>query len=120
MPENPNEGEVPDLTNQPTGIPDLTSKEAEEEAVRSTRRFDLRRILGALFIVYGVIVTVVGIVNRDTDPEMTGGIQINIWVGLAMLVGGVLFLVWDRLSPVPAEDIVSSLERQEEELRKQR
>ena len=126
MPENPNqgsdnpdEGSVPDLTGRPSEVPDLTSQEVEEDAVRATRRFDLRRILGALFLVYGVIVTVVGIVNHGTDPDKTGGIQINLWVGVAMLVAGLLFLLWDRLAPVPAEDIVTSLERQEEELKQQ-
>lgn len=100
-------------------VPDLTSKEAAEDAVRATRRFDLRRILGALFITYGVIVTVVGIVNHDTDPAKTGGIQINLWTGIAMLIAGAAFLIWDRLAPVPATDIVHSLERQEEEIKHQ-
>lgn len=101
------------------GVPDLTSQAAADDAVRSTRRFDLRRILGALFAVYGVIVTLVGIINHSTDGDKTGGIQINLWTGIAMLVAGGLFLLWDRLAPVPAEDIVNSLERQEEELKQQ-
>ncbi|SDT09415.1 hypothetical protein [Microlunatus soli] len=100
-------------------VPDLTGQEAAEDAVRSTRRFDLRRILGALFGVYGIIVLLVGIVNHSTDGDKTGGIQINIWTGIAMLIAGLLFLLWDRLAPVPAEDIVSSLEQQQEELKHQ-
>jgi len=89
----------------------------KEEAVRSTRRFDLRRILGALFVVYGVIVLIVGLVDLGNDHEtkMTGGIQINIWTGIGMLVLGGVFFLWDRLAPVPAEDIVRNLEREEDE-----
>jgi hypothetical protein len=89
----------------------------KDAAVRSTRRFDLRRILGALFVVYGVIVLIVGLVDLsgDTETKMTGGIHINIWTGIGMLVLGGLFFLWDRLAPVPAEDIVRNLEREDEE-----
>lgn len=100
-------------------VPDLTSKQVEDDAIRSTRRFDLRRILGALFSFYGIVVTIVGIVHHSTDGDKTGGIQINLWTGIAMLIAGALFFLWDRLAPVPAEDIVSSLERQEDELKHQ-
>jgi len=92
---------------------DTTTGMTEEQnaaLVRSTRRLDLRRILGGLFVVYGVITTIVGIVHWDTDPEKTGGIHINLWVGLAMLVGGLLFFLWDRLNPVSAEDIIGQAE----------
>ena len=91
----------------------LTPEQAQ--LVKSTRRFDLRRILGGLFVLYGVIVLVIGLINNDTDMKQTGGIAINIWTGAAMLVLGLLFFLWDRLSPVPEEDIVSSLEREEDE-----
>lgn len=101
-----------------TDKPATTLSDADKDAaVRSTRRFDLRRILGALFVVYGVIVLIVGLADLGGDHEtkMTGGIQINIWTGIGMLVLGVLFFVWDRLAPVPEEDIVRNLEREEEE-----
>jgi hypothetical protein len=78
--------------------------------IDSTRRFDLRRILGALFVFYGVIVTLVGLVQGPEDVEKTNGIPINLWTGGAMLVLGILFFVWDRLSPVPEEDIIRSEE----------
>jgi hypothetical protein len=84
--------------------------EERRKLIASTRRFDLRRILGALFLLYGVVVTIVGIVQNDVDMHKTGGIAINLWTGIAMLVVGVLFLVWDRLSPVPEHDIVKSLD----------
>ncbi len=94
----------------------LTDAE-KDAAVRSTRRFDLRRIIGGLFVLYGVIVLIVGLVDLggDTETMMTGGIQINIWTGIGMLVLGGLFFLWDRLAPVPAEDIVRNLEREDDE-----
>jgi hypothetical protein len=93
---------------------DLTPDEAKA-LVASTRRFDLRRILGALFVVYGVIVLIVGLINNTSDMKQTGGIAINIWTGAAMLVLGLLFFLWDRLAPVPEEDILASEEHEDEQ-----
>jgi hypothetical protein len=91
-----------------------TELTAEQRAlVASTRRFDLRRILGALFLLYGLIVTIVGIVHYAPDVEQAG-MPINIYAGLGMLILGILFFVWDRLSPVPEEDIVRNVEAAEE------
>lgn len=87
------------------------TEEEKRKLIVSTRRFDLRRILGALFLLYGVLTTIVGLVNGAADLKKTGGIAINLWAGIAMLVVGALFLVWDRLSPVPEEDIVKNLEQ---------
>lgn len=86
------------------------TEEQKAALVRSTRRLDLRRILGGLFVLYGVITTIVGIVHWNTDPEKTGGIHINLWVGISLLIGGGLFFLWDRLNPVPAEDIIGQAE----------
>ncbi len=98
----------------PAGGLSLT-EEQKRQLVRSTRRFDLRRILGGLFLLYGIIVTIVGLVNTSADVHQTGGIAINIWTGIAMIVLGILFFVWDRLYPVPEEDILKNLEREDEE-----
>ena len=89
----------------------------EEKLVAETRRFDLRRILGALFVVFGIIVLITGFVTIGGSDELkrTGGIPINLWTGGAMLVLGGLFFLWDRLAPVPAEDIVKSERIQDEE-----
>jgi hypothetical protein len=87
------------------------SDEEKRRLIASTRRFDLRRILGALFLLYGLVITVVGLVQTPVDLRKTGGIAINLWTGIALLVVGGLFLVWDRLSPVPEEDIVKNLEQ---------
>ncbi|MFW0108157.1 hypothetical protein ACN08Z_03400 [Rothia sp. P7181] len=94
--------------NQPTAV--VLSPEEKEQLVRSTRRTDLRNIIGALFVVYGVLVTVTGILDPVADKALTGGIPINLWTGLSMFVGGILFFLWARLSPVPAEDILANIE----------
>lgn len=97
------------MTQQSTGNRTVSDEE-KRRLIASTRRFDLRRILGALFLLYGVLTTIVGIVDPAQDVAKTGGIAINLWTGIAMLVVGALFLLWDRLSPVPEQDIVKTLE----------
>lgn len=91
-------------------MPEQLSDAEKRRLIASTHRFDLRRILGALFLLYGVLVTLVGLLRPAEDVEKTNGIAINLWTGVAMLVLGILFLVWDRLSPVPEEDIIRSEE----------
>jgi len=93
---------------------ELTPEE-QDAHVRSTRRFDLRRIIGAIFVLYGVIVLIVGLADPTADKAKTGGIAINVWTGIVMFVVGGLFFLWDRLRPVPAEDILASYEEEEEE-----
>jgi prolipoprotein diacylglyceryltransferase len=89
--------------------------DAEKDAiVRSTRRLDIRRILGGLFLLYGIICTIVGIVHYDSDTKPTGGIHINLWTGIAMIIAGLLFFIWDRFAPVPAEDILGNVENEAE------
>ncbi|MEU6013753.1 hypothetical protein ABZ826_06670 [Streptomyces sp. NPDC047515] len=71
-------------------------------------RVDIRRIIGGLFVVYGVIVTIAGITPSDADLEKAQGVthqpvdRINLWTGLAMLVLGLLFLVRLKLRPAQA------------------
>lgn len=66
--------------------------------------FDIRNIIGALLAVYGVILTLAGLLGEHA-PEKTGGVNANLWTGLALLAAGGLFILWARLKPivVPAE-----------------
>ncbi|MBR7672734.1 hypothetical protein KDA82_06805 [Streptomyces daliensis] len=71
----------------------------ERRSQTAARLFDVRRIIGGLFVVYGVIVTIAGIFASDADIKKAQDININLWTGLGMLALGVFFLVWLRLSP---------------------
>jgi hypothetical protein len=66
--------------------------------------FDIRNIIGALMGTYGVILTLAGLLG-DHAPEKTGGINANLWTGLALLVVGAFFIGWARIRPivVPAD-----------------
>jgi hypothetical protein len=62
--------------------------------------FDLRTVIGLLFGVYGIILTILGIV--DQDPQMlakSGGIHMNLWSGIVMIVLAGVFFLWVRLRP---------------------
>ena len=61
--------------------------------------FDIRNIIGGLIGLYGVILTLMGIFG-DKELDKTGGVNANLWAGLAMLAFGASFLAWARLRPV--------------------
>ncbi|MFJ2305946.1 hypothetical protein [Streptomyces sp. NPDC087787] len=77
----------------------------ESRSATAARIFDLRRIIGGLFVLYGVIVTVTGITDSQAAIDKAQGVNINLWTGTGMLVLGVFFLVWMKLRPVaPPEE----------------
>jgi hypothetical protein len=78
-------------------------EEAEMDARKSARAanlFDVRRFIGGLFAIYGVILTVLGIGASDEDIDRAAGINVNLWTGLAMLVVAALFLFWAFTRPM--------------------
>jgi hypothetical protein len=72
----------------------------EATARKAANRFDIRRIIGGVFLVYGVILTVVGIVGSDEVKNKAAGINVNLWTGLAMLVVGAMMVAWALMRPV--------------------
>jgi xanthine/uracil/vitamin C permease (AzgA family) len=90
-----------------TTDPLIAESEEAEEAAQQTERearaanlFDLRRIIGALFAVYGVILTIVGLTTSDAEIKKAAGININLWTGLAMLVVAAIFIGWALSRPL--------------------
>jgi hypothetical protein len=63
------------------------------------RLFDVRRIIGGLFVVYGLLVGAIGLFDSPEQIDKAQGVNINLWAGLAMLVLGALFLLWQWLRP---------------------
>jgi hypothetical protein len=62
--------------------------------------FDLRRIIGALFVLYGVVLTIVGLGDSDAEIKKAAGVHINLYAGLGMLALGLLFITWALLRPL--------------------
>jgi hypothetical protein len=62
--------------------------------------FDLRSVIGLLFVVYGIVLTIVGIIGETPEQiAKSGGLALNLWTGLVMLVVGILFYVWAFMKP---------------------
>src|SRR5690348_16118127 len=75
----------------------------------ANRLFDLRVMIGSLFVVYGVTLMVAGLVAPDVAERKAAGININLDMGIGMLVVGLLFLLWWRLRPLrPATQVVDT------------
>ncbi|AVH58234.1 MULTISPECIES: hypothetical protein [Streptomyces] len=74
--------------------------ELEHKSATAARLFDIRRIIGALFVLYGIIVTIAGITVSDANLDKAEGININLWTGLGMLALGLFFLAWLWLRPL--------------------
>ena len=72
----------------------------ERRAAMIANRFDIRRIIGGVFLLYGVILAVVGIIGSDEIKNKAAGINVNLWTGLAMLVVGGLMIFWALARPV--------------------
>ncbi|HET6478966.1 MAG TPA: hypothetical protein VFG35_02835 [Actinoplanes sp.] len=70
----------------------------------AARLFDVRRVIGGLFVVYGVIVTLLGIFDNQSEIDKAQGVRINLWMGIGMLILGLLMLLWLRLNPPKPPD----------------
>jgi hypothetical protein len=82
---------------------DQRAETAEAPKSAAARLFDIRLLIGGLFTVYGVMLTVAGLFTSDSARHKADGININLWLGLGMLIVGLLFLLWRRLSPLRVE-----------------
>ncbi|WP_438293424.1 hypothetical protein [Streptomyces sp. HUAS TT7] len=82
--------------------------ELERKSASAARLFDIRRIIGGLFTLYGVIVGGAGVFASSADLKKAQGININLWTGLGMLALGVFFLVWLKLRPTASPTPSSS------------
>jgi hypothetical protein len=80
----------------------LSETEEAQRRSAAARLFDVRRVIGGLFVVYGVIVTVTGFVDRPAAVAKAQGVRINLWMGLGMLVLGLFFLAWQWWRPAEA------------------
>jgi len=69
-------------------------------ARKAANRFDIRRIIGGLFLLYGVILALVGLLGSEATKTKAAGINVNLWTGLGMLVFGALMVTWALTRPV--------------------
>jgi xanthine/uracil/vitamin C permease (AzgA family) len=74
----------------------------ESDAPQSAagKLFDLRVLIGGLFTLYGLVLIVAGVTDGTAELHKASGVHINLWMGIGMLVLGILFLLWWRLNPI--------------------
>jgi hypothetical protein len=69
----------------------------------AAKLFDIRLLIGGLFVLYGLMLGIAGIFTSDKAQAKAAGININLWLGIGMLVLGLLFLLWRMLNPLRVE-----------------
>jgi hypothetical protein len=83
------------------------AEEAEAQTggreVRAANLFDIRRIIAGLFLLYGVILVIMGLGASEADKRRADGINVNLSVGIALLVIATFFITWALLRPLGRE-----------------
>ena len=87
----------------------------DRQALRLAKLFDLRTFIGALFVIFGVVVTIEGLVASRASIAKAAGVNLSLWTGLSMLALGVIFILWMLARPpsleVKHEDLSHAPER---------
>jgi hypothetical protein len=66
--------------------------------------FDVRNVIAALIGFYGVVLVVMGLVDNSPEAlKKAGGVNANLWVGIALIVFALVFVLWSRLRPIVVE-----------------
>jgi hypothetical protein len=75
----------------------------ESRVAQAANLFDLRRIIAGVFLVFGLVLTIVGLTDSQEEIDKAAGVNINLWTGLGMIVFGILMLVWALTRPLGDE-----------------
>jgi hypothetical protein len=70
---------------------------------RAANLFDLRRIIGGVFVAWGVLLVILGITDGDAEIDKAAGLNINLIAGIGMLIVGIIFLLWAFTRPLGQE-----------------
>lgn len=90
------------MTESSSGAP---RRDASEGSRHQAGAFDIRTFIALLIGIYGVVLVVVGLVGTSDDElARAGGVNVNLWAGLGMVVFAACFLAWARLRPVVVPD----------------
>ena len=76
---------------------------SESRVAKAANLFDLRRIIGGLFVAYGVLMTILGITDSQAEIDRAAGVNINLWTGVGMLAFGIFMIAWAVTRPLGDE-----------------
>jgi len=86
------------------------AKKQKDTTARSAA-LDIRSVIGGLIGVYGVILVLMGLFGTtDAELETDGGINLNLWTGIGLVVFGALMGLWVVLKPIRPEQAAEALE----------
>lgn len=85
-----------------------TEKDSGNGASASSRLFDLRELIAGIFIVFGILLIVVGLLDGQAELAKASGVRINLWTGIGMVVLGIVFVVWRVWRPLRRENLAPS------------
>jgi hypothetical protein len=66
--------------------------------------FDVRTIVGALMSLYGVILILASFGTSEADKAKADGVNANLWVGLGLLLFGIIMAVWAVTRPIVIDE----------------
>lgn len=81
---------------------EMAPKDAPASA--ASKLFDIRFMIGGLFTLYGLMLLIYSFFMSPAEIDKAAGININLWMGIGMLILGLLFLLWVRLDPLKHPD----------------
>ena len=84
-------------------MPEETPQFSEEQVEKATSLLDIRKIIGGLLGVYGLLLLGAGLFASEADKEKAAGVNINLWVSFALLLAAALFMVWGFTRPLVDE-----------------
>jgi hypothetical protein len=86
-----------------TGTGDGTGERPARK--HSAGAFDVRNVIAALIGFYGVVLVIYGLVDSGEAHDKAGGVDANLWSGIAMVVVAAGFALWTRLRPIVVEPV---------------
>src|SRR5919108_2062256 len=79
------------------------SQATDSRIAKAANLFDLRRIIGGVFIVIGLLLAILGLFDSQEEIDRAAGININLWTGIGMLAFGILMVAWALIRPLADE-----------------
>lgn len=86
-----------------TGKFESTSNAESHPTQHAAGLFDIRTVIGSLLLIYGVILLAMGLF-ADPRLDLTGGVNANLWAGVALLTAGGVFAAWAKARPVIVDE----------------
>jgi|SRR4051794_15816517 hypothetical protein len=76
--------------------------------------YDVRTVIAGLIGLYGVVLTIMGLVSNNADDRAkTGDWNANLWSGIVMIIVAVAFALWLVLRPVVVDPVALEKEKGE-------